>query len=124
MNGHRSSGKISRIESCSFGLLVVNGTTYTDDVLIFPEGQVMSNWRRKRGHGLCMEDMAELIDSAPEVIVIGTGVSGMVQPDEPLAANLSEHGIELFTAPNQQALEIFNQLAPKKRTAAGFHLTC
>jgi hypothetical protein len=116
--------KIPRIESCAFGALVFNGRTYTDDLLIFPQGTVQTNWRRRRGHGLCMEDMAPLIDSAPEVIVIGTGVSGMVQPEDSLAAELRNLGIEWTAAPNHQAMETFNRRVRNRRVAAGFHLTC
>jgi hypothetical protein len=60
--------EILRIDNCSFGTLVVNGKTYTDDLLIYPDGEITGPWWRKRGHQLSMDDMRELLDSSPEVI--------------------------------------------------------
>jgi uncharacterized protein len=73
--------KSLRIDSCSFGSIVINGKTYTDDLVIHPDGKILKPWRRKRGHQLSMDDLRELIDSAPEVIVAGTGVSGGMKSD-------------------------------------------
>ncbi len=116
--------KSVRIESCSFGTLVINGKPYTDDLIIHPDGKILKPWRRKRGHRLSMDDLRELIDSAPAVIVVGTGVSGGVIPDRNLEEDLSKLAIEFIAAPNEKAIKVFNELVPKKRVGAGFHLTC
>ena len=84
----------------------------------------MGPWWRKRGHHLSIDDIRELIDSAPEIIIAGTGVSGGVRPDKDLEKDLSHLAIRFIAAPNQKALELFNELAPKKRVGACFHLTC
>ncbi len=116
--------KALRIDSCSFGTLVINGKPYTDDLIIHPDGKILKPWRRKRGHQLSMADLRELIDSSPEVIVIGTGVSGGVIPDRNLEEDLSKLAIEFIAAPNEKAIKAFNGLVPGKRVGAGFHLTC
>ena len=116
--------KTTKIDSCSFGTLVINGKTYTDDLIILPDGKIFKPWWRKRGHQLSMDDLRGLIDSSPEVIVAGTGMSGRVKPDENLENDLSKLAIEFIAAPNEEALRIFNTLASDKRVGAGFHLTC
>ena len=116
--------KTLRIDNCSFGSLVINGKTYTDDLVIYPDGEIMGPWRRKRGHQLSMDDLRELIDSSPEVIVAGTGVSGGVIPDRNLEEDLSKLAIEFIAAPNEKATKAFNELVAEKRVGAGFHLTC
>jgi len=116
--------KTVRISSCSFGTLVIDGKTYTDDLIILPDGEILKPWWRKRGHQLTMEDLQELIDSSPEVTVVGTGVSGGVKPDKNLASDLLKMGAEFISAPNEEAIRLFNALAPEKRLGAGFHLTC
>jgi len=113
-----------RIDSCSFGTLVIDGKTYTDDLIILPEGEILKPWRRKRGHQLSMDDLRELIDSSPEVIVVGTGVSGGVIPDRNLEKNLAELTIEFIAASNEEAIRVFNELVAINRVGAGFHLTC
>ena len=113
-----------KIDGCSFGTLVVNGKTYTDDLIIHPDGKILKPWWRKQGHRLTMEDLRELLDAAPEVIVAGTGVSGMVKPAINLEKDLAALAIEFISAPNEEAVGIFNRLAPEKRTGACFHLTC
>jgi hypothetical protein len=116
--------KALRIDSCSFGTLVINGKPYTEDLIINPDGKVLMPWRRKRGHQLSMDDLRELIDSSPEVIVAGTGVSGGVIPDRNLEEDLSKLAIEFIAAPNEKAIRVFNELVQDKRVGAGFHLTC
>lgn len=112
------------IESCSFGFMVIEGKRYTSDLIISPDGQVADHWRRRRGHSLCLEDLRELLDACPEVIVAGTGTSGMVKPEKGLEESLSPLGVELIAAPNHEAVELFNELTAKKRVGGCFHLTC
>jgi hypothetical protein len=116
--------EILRIDKCSFGSLVINGKSYLDDLLICPDGEITGPWWRKRGHQLSMDDMRELIDSSPEVIVAGTGVSGGMKPDRNLGKDLSKLAIEFIAAPNEEAIKVFNKLVTEKRVGACFHLTC
>jgi hypothetical protein len=112
------------IEAFSFGTMMIDGKSYTSDLIIYPDGEVRDSWFRKRGHRLLREDMAGLIEAGPEVIVAGTGVSGGVIPDKKLGILLSQRGIVFFAAPNNEAVELYNELASKKRVGACFHLTC
>ena len=116
--------KSLKIDSCSFGTLIINGKPYTDDLIIHPDGKILKPWRRKRGHQLSMDDLQEIIDSSPEVIVAGTGMSGGVIPERNLEEDLSVLAIDFIAAPNEKAIKAFNELASEKRVGAGFHLTC
>ena len=66
------------IDSYHFGEIVIEGRKYSSDVVIFPD-RVRHNWRRKTGHELCLEDIAEVITESPEVLIVGTGASGLVR---------------------------------------------
>ena len=112
------------IERVSFGSLVLDGRTYASDLLIYPDGRVEEGWRRDRGHRLAMEDLAGLLGAGPEVIVAGTGVHGRMQPEPDLKARLSERGIRFLAAPNERAMDLFNEWSKKGRVAGCFHLTC
>ncbi|MFC1932941.1 MTH938/NDUFAF3 family protein [Chloroflexota bacterium] len=66
------------IDSYRFGEIVINGKSYSSDIVISPD-RVRDNWCRKTGHELCLEDIAEVIAGNPEVLVVGTGASGLVK---------------------------------------------
>lgn len=116
--------KFLTIDECRFGTLTINGTPYKDDLMIHPDGAIIKPWRRRKGHQLSMADLKDLINASPEVIIMGTGMSGGVKPDRDLKAHLSRLSIEFTAAPNPEAIRIFNELVQKKRVGAGFHLTC
>jgi len=116
--------KSLRIDSCSFGSIVINGKEYASDLIIYPDGHVKDSWRRKTGHKLSIDDIGGLIESEPEVIIAGTGVSGLVRPEKELEKMLSEKDIGFIPAPNQKAIELYNELISKKRVGACFHLAC
>ncbi len=112
------------IEAFRFGLIVINGKRYTSDLKIYPDGTIMEFWVRKSGHKLCRDDIKDLIGRKPDVIVSGTGINGLMVPDEKLKAFLCEQEIQFFVEPNRKAIEIFNELSVRFKIGACFHLTC
>jgi hypothetical protein len=112
------------IESYAFGNIVIDGRRYTSDLIIFPDGKIVDGWWRQSGHLMTAADIAGLIDAGPEVIVVGTGASGMLKPARGIDNVLEEKGIRMVAAPCSQALNHFNELSQSKRVGACFHLTC
>lgn len=111
------------IESYSFGKVVIGGKAYTSDVIIYPE-RVEGGWWRKEGHRLALEDLAQVLAARPQVVVVGTGHSGLMQVGAEVERHLREAGIELRAAPTGEACQIYNQLHTSKRVIAALHLTC
>jgi len=112
------------IDSYQFGKLIIDGTEFNSDCLIIG-GSVKPNWWRKQGHFLTSEDLEPVIAAAPKVLVIGCGASGMMKVSEKTIQLLKEHGIELFQANTNTAIEKFNELSGKsENVAAALHLTC
>lgn len=116
--------KTMKINRCAFGALVINGKTYTEDLIILPNGEILFPWWRKKGHQLSMDDLKDLIKAEPEVIVVGTGVSGGMLPEKNLKSDLLKSDIEFIAAPNEEAIKVFNKLLKGIKIGAGFHLTC
>ncbi len=112
------------IESYAFGNIVIDGRRYTSDLIIYPDGKIVDGWWRKSGHLMTPADIAALIDAGPEVIVVGTGASGMLKPERGIDRILLEKGIEMMDAPCGQAMHHFNELSQSKKVGACFHLTC
>jgi hypothetical protein len=111
-----------RIDSYSFGRIVIDGKIYTKDVLIFPD-LVISPWRRKEGHLLKIEDLEEVLKEKPDVLVIGKGYSGVMQVPDVIVQALAIEGIRVVVKNTSEAVGVFNILNYQKKVAA-FHLTC
>ena len=111
------------IDSYQFGEIVVNGKKYTSDVIIFPDG-VRDNWWRKTGHQLCLDDIAEVLTENPEVLVVGTGASGLVKLLPEVRQAVDAKGIELIVEATDNACHTYNQFCRSRRAVAALHLTC
>jgi len=112
------------IEKYSFGSIVVKGQTYKSDLKIIG-GDVVSNWWRKEGHLLRIEDINDILKYKPEVLIVGTGFFGMMKIDEALKRFLEEKGIKLIAERTSKAVKTFNEVYGEFTKVAGaFHLTC
>ena len=112
------------ITEFSFGKIVVNGKTYTNDIKIV-DGQVISEWWRKRGHRVEVEDIADVLEAKPEVVVIGKGSPGLMKTSASLREKLAIHHIELIEKKTSKAIEVFNKIFQDgRKIAAGFHISC
>jgi hypothetical protein len=112
------------IDSYQFGKIVIDGKAYNSDCLIIGDS-VQTNWWRKRGHLLTVEDLKPVIKAKPSILMIGCGASGMMKVSENIVQVLLEHGIELFTDNTQKTVARFNELSGKaENVAAALHLTC
>ena len=112
------------IDECAFGRIVIDGTVYTSDLIIYTDGHIEDNWWRKSGHRLSGGDIQKLIASRPDAIVAGTGVSGQMKPEKELENLLHEQGIKFIAEPNQKAMGTYNRLLSEETVGACFHLTC
>ena len=112
------------IESYAFGNIVIDGRSYTSDLIIYPDGKIVDGWWRQSGHLMTEADISGLIAAGPDVIVVGTGASGLLKPERGLDRKLAARGIEMVAAPCNQAMHHFNELSTSKSVGACFHLTC
>ncbi len=71
-----------------------------------------------------MKDLQEILKEKPEVLIIGTGASGLVEIPEETREYLAVQKIEFIVQPTEQACQTYNQLSPKKKVIAALHLTC
>jgi len=111
------------IDSYHFGEIVIDGKKYSSDVVIFPD-RVEDDWWRKTGHELCLEDIAGVITENPEVLVVGTGDSGLMKVLPEVEQAAQARGIKLIVATTDKACNTYNQLSHSQRVLAAFHITC
>jgi hypothetical protein len=112
-----------KVEHYSFGKITIDGKTYTSDVIIYP-GRVNSSWWRKEGHNLQVVDLTDVINAKPEVLIVGTGSSGLMKVPKDTISHLESKGIEVHVALTEKAVELFNKLQKDKIVIAALHLTC
>ena len=112
-----------KIDSYSFGRIVINGKTYTADVIIYP-GRVHAPWWRKEGHLLQLEDLTEALQARPDVLVIGTGYAGVMRVPQETVDRIVMLGIEVKVERTSKAVEAYNDLQGATTVIAALHLTC
>ena len=111
------------IDSYEFGRIEVDGRSFSQDIILLPDG-IQDSWWRLEGHRLQIPDLAAALALRPEVLIVGTGQPGKMRVDEALAAYLKENHIELIEVPTAQACQTFNALAGRRKVVAALHLTC
>jgi|YNPNPStandDraft_1061719.scaffolds.fasta_scaffold00888_3 hypothetical protein len=112
------------IESYDFGRIVVAGQTYTADLLIFPD-RVRANWWRREGHALHPDDLKEVLEAHPQVLVVGTGYVGRMRILPQSEALLADQGIRIIAQDTRAACRTYNELRRAgQKVVAALHLTC
>jgi hypothetical protein len=112
-----------KIEAYDFGTITIDGETFTTDLKVVG-GRVIAGWWRKEGHNLLPDDIGDILETKPAVLVVGTGHDGLMHISSAVVAGLAEAGIRLVAKPTRQACEEFNRLSPTCATAFAAHLTC
>jgi len=60
------------LDDYSFGRVTVDGSEQTRDLIVLPD-RVVSNWRRRDGHSLVIEDLDVVLDELPQRLIVGVG---------------------------------------------------
>lgn len=115
-------GSVARLEHYSFGRVTVDGSDQTRDLIVLP-GRVVTNWWRRDGHSLAMEDLEDVLDSLPERLILGVGAYGRLHPDPGVIAELERRGTAVECLHTDEAVHRYSEL-DERRTAAALHLTC
>ena len=112
------------IEHFSFGSITIDGITYTNDIKII-HGKVIPTWWRKSGHQVNIDDIHDIIDAKPNILVLGKGKPGLMKSTPSLCEFLKQNDIELIEEKTSKAIKTFNRLFKQgKNVCAGFHLSC
>ena len=111
------------IDSYDFGRIVINGKSYNNDLIVFP-AKIREGWWRKEGHRLQVEDLKDISEAKPEVLVVGTGYSGMMRIPPETKKYIESEGIELIAQKTAEACKTFNRLVKSRKVVAALHITC
>jgi len=113
-----------KIDYYSFGVLQVDGKRYSSDVILYTDGTVNSSWWRRSGHNLQIEDLDRTADMKPEIVIVGTGASGLMRVEKKTLDYLKSLGSRVIVEPTERAVKSYNELAQSHEVLGLFHLTC
>jgi hypothetical protein len=119
------------IQEYRFNSIVIKDETYDKDVEVRWTGEVLL-WKRQESHAIDIEDVKRAVEQKPEVIVIGTGESGMARITEGAQNFIRQADIRLITDKTGEAVRTFNVICDESLEEEGkqekviglFHLTC
>lgn len=114
-----------KIDEFEFGKVTINGNTYTNDLIIFPE-KIKKEWKREESHFLNLKDIEEIFEINPSILIIGSGESGMMKVANEVYEKTSKSGITIVVDKTKQACDIYNSLSEEQKNKAvlAIHLTC
>jgi hypothetical protein len=115
-------GFVAQLADYSFGRVTVDGSEQTRDLIVLPD-QVVTDWWRREGHSLALEDVDEVLDELPEQLILGTGAYGRLHPDPEVIAELERRGVAVECLRTDEAVRRYGA-CDERRTAAALHLTC
>jgi hypothetical protein len=112
------------ITEFSFGRIVVQGQIFTSDIKIVA-GKLVPDWWRRRGHAVEIDDVQDILESQPKILVIGKGQPGYMKTTDSLRQHLETNKIKLIEEPTREAIQTFNRLSQRGRmVSGGFHVSC
>ena len=125
--------RVPEIQSYRFGCIVIDGVTFTKDLIILPD-RVIENWWRQEGHALHPGDLAEIVDLSapavasseiqPQVLIVGQGAYGRMRVTPETQHALQAAGTLLIAQPTEEACQTYNRLRERQTVVAALHLTC
>ena len=110
------------ITGVRFGEIEVDKKIYYSDMIVWWDGKVEF---RTKSHVFDMSEFLKISEKKPEIIVVGTGISGIIRVEEEVLQAAEEKGIDIYTEISEKAADMFNAfVADKKRVVAVIHTTC
>ena len=120
---------VAKIGELIFGSIVVEGKKYHRDILLFADGTVK---KRKGGflmfgsHKIKKQELEELSQGQPEIIIVGTGTSGAAYIAPEAESWAKGKNLSLLVQSSYDAAAMVNEIAEQKnkKVAALIHITC
>ena len=112
---------MTKINSYSFGSIIIDNVTYKHDVYILTSGKVEE---RPYGHTFTKEQVGHVLKENPDTIILGKGTSAMASLSNDARALLEKKGIKIIEDRTPEIKDKFNKLNETKKVAAIIHVTC
>ena len=110
------------IDNYSYGRVRIGNTVYDDDLVVYPDA-VKPHWEPREEEHLSPEDIRDVLDFQPDLLVIGQGDTAVMELTPDTKRVLNQLGIKWVARPTAEAVELFNEYQSPGGKAVGiFHL--
>lgn len=116
MKFSRETGLATSVRQLAADGIRIGDAVY-DSTLLVTVDAVTPRWTEKPVEQLTVDDFAELVTSAPEVVLLGTGAEGQFAPKE-LVFAFARHGIGFEVMDTAAAARTYNVLVGEGRRVA------
>ncbi|MFC1843218.1 MTH938/NDUFAF3 family protein [Thermodesulfobacteriota bacterium] len=110
------------ITSYSFGKMIVDGKTYTNELQILPTG-IVKKWSPSDPHYILPVDIGEIVNTSIKTLIIGNGANGEAAIPDETVKFLKAKNIRVHIMNTHEAVKLFNE-SSKEALGAIFHLNC
>lgn len=112
------------INSYDFGKINIDGKEYTHDLIIHTNSEI-EDWWRQDSHNVTKEEVEPIIRDSPEMVIIGTGYSGIMRVSKEAREVLKSSGVEVIIEDSRKACEDYNKFTEgDEKVVIALHLTC
>ena len=112
------------INSTRFGSITVDGKIYDrdDNYIIFWDSEIIGLHTAER-HTFGKPELEIILKKNPEMIIVGTGDSGLLKISKEVRSLCRQKGIQIVEMISRNAIVRFNENLDK-RVVAFIHVTC
>jgi len=114
------------INSTKFGSITIDGKTYDgeDNYIIFWDGKTIGLHTAER-HIFGKPELEIILKKNPEMVIVGTGDSGLLKVSEEVRILCRRKGIKFIEMISRGAIIKFNEaFNQEKKVVAFIHVTC
>jgi hypothetical protein len=116
------------IEATAFGSILINGESFSHDVLIRMSGKIVK--RKKKlskqvydtSHIVSLAEAEYVYETGCETLIVGSGQYGVLTLSEQAKVFFEKQDCEVILQPTPDAIKTFNQTTRQK--IGLFHVTC
>jgi hypothetical protein len=112
------------INSTEFGSITIDNKTYYSDIIVTWDKEVKEIHLTVR-HLFGLPEFNRIVSKKPDILIIGTGDSGLCEISDELRELCRKRKIDLIIMTSRKAMEKFNEVFNQGRKVAAFiHITC
>lgn len=113
-----------RFDRTWFGSVAIGGKIWKDVIVVGEEVIDRYYLGDIESHTISKKELDKLLEGKPEVIIIGTGQSGVLEVPKEIVRAIRQRSIELIVMETPDAIQEYNELSKTKRVNALIHTTC